>query len=305
MWNGRFLGVCVATAVLCTAGTAAVLLLSGAPQVIVTVDSLPPAATVFSDGEGLGVAPVTLTLRPDERRALRLVRKDCADTDAVVDADALPAPQGLRRVFRRLAPPRYRMTVALRTAAEAELVVVTRPAGAEVYLDGARVGATPLSLRALQPGPRSLRLAHAACFPHAEDIILTPGMPLRVERVLDSKVEAFYREQIRQEPGQLTHVAELAHHLVVEGEFPKAVAVLRQGLDALKREDATLQARFFSEITQIYTRYYAYPPEPPGYKLRPALRAIVREALEKGLYNAKSLESQLKQMDNYDASHPL
>jgi hypothetical protein len=295
---------CLGVAVVCAAGTAAYLYFSSPARVLVTVQSQPAMATVFSGGAGIGVTPVTLTLRPQERVTLRLVRKDCADTEAVVDARLLPPPQGAQRFFGRLAPPRYAMTVSMRPAAEAELSVVTRPEGADVFLDGARVGTTPLSLRALQPGTHSLRLAHPTCFPHAEEIALKAGEPLRVERALESKVEAFYRDAIGKEPGLLTNYAELAHHHVVEGEFPKAVEVLRQGVAALKREDAALHARFFAEITQIYTRYYAYPPEKPGYKLRPALRALIKETMDKGLYNAKTLEGFLKQMDNYDASHP-
>ena len=304
MWHGRMFWVCAGVAVLCAAGTAAFLYLSSTPQVLVTIDSKPSKATVFSGGEGIGVTPLQLTLRPDERRTLRLVRKDCADTEAVVDARLLPPVTGAHRFFVRMAPPRYSMTVTLRTAAEAELSVITRPEGAEVFLDGARVGVTPLSLRALQPGGHSLRLAHPTCFPHSEDIVLKSGAPLRVERTMESKVQAFYRNAIQKEPGLLTNYAELAHHFVVEGDFPKAVDVLHEGILALKRDDATLHARFFAEITQIYTRYYAYPPDSPTYKLRPALRALIKEALDKGLYSAKTLETYLKQMDNYDASHP-
>lgn len=304
MWHGRMLWACVVAAVVCAGGTAAVLYLSSSPQVLVTVQSDPPNATVFSGGTGLGVTPVMLTLRPGEKRSLRLVRRDCADTEAVVDTRVLPPVKGMQRFFVRYAPPRYALTVAMKTAAEAELSVTTRPDGAEVFLDGTRVGTSPLSLRALQPGTHSLRLAHPQCFPHSEEIALKAGEPLRLDRTLESKVVAFYRDAIQKEPGLLTNYAELAHHYTVEGEFPQAVEALRQGIAVLKRDDATLQSRFFAEMIQIYTRYYAYPPDSPTYKLRPALRALMKEVREKELYATKTVDGYLKQMDNYDASHP-
>jgi len=277
------------------------------PLVYVTVHSRPEGASVFAPDCSLGCTPLRLCLARGERRVLRFVRRDHNDAEAVINADAF-IPQGWLGQWRWLLQDKeVAVTVKLGSAADAMLLVTTEPDGTEVFLDGRRVGVSPVSLRGLTPGPHGLRLVHPEAFVQSESIMLQPGQETRVHRVMETtKVVAYYRDLIRREPALLTHYAELAHHHVLNGQFADAAEVLREGFEALKRSDVDPQTtrRYFVELEQIYRRYFIYPPETANNKIRPVCRALLEMALDKGLGPAREMQEQLKRLDTYDKDHP-
>ncbi len=64
------------------------------------------------------------------------------------------------------------------------LSVQSQPAGAEVYLDGERLGVTPLTAKRLATGERTLRLDHPHRGQLVEKIMINRGETQRVERLL-------------------------------------------------------------------------------------------------------------------------
>jgi hypothetical protein len=277
---------------------------SGAPAATVVVRSDPANATVFGEQGEIGVAPVTLLLGEGERQRLRLVRKDCRDAEVTVEADAFIPRDGLARLKWMMHPVPGEITVRLSSTADASLAVTADPAGTEVFLDGTRLGVAPLSAGGLAPGPHHVRFAQPDCIPLSEDVVLEAGKETRLHRALEDKVVLYYQQVIRKEPGVLTHYAELAHHYVVKGQFKEAGDALRAGLEAAKLPGARELPRFWPEIEHIYTRYFIYPKDTPENKIRPALRAIVQSALDRGIGRREELEGCLKRMEQYDARNP-
>ena len=267
-----------------------------APSVVdVYLDVNPGQATAFLPGGRSVVTPCHILLKPGERRAVKLVAAEHRDVDVVLDADEIAARNG---------PPVegcYLYRVDLVSANSATLVIATTPEDAEVLLDGNRVGSTPLSVVNLSPGPRALRLTHPDCFPIGEEIQLPPGQTVRIERRLESRTIPLYRELIRKEPAVMTHYAELAHLYVLRGEFAHAMDVFGQGVAALVANPKPVEARrFFMEIDRTYSRWYRYPPETADNQIRPALRALMQQNLDRKVWFLGSCRASLAVMDNYD-----
>ena len=295
--------VCVLVALLSAAGAMAWLLLRETPFVIVTLKSQPSHAAVFAGQETLGTTPVSLKIARGGKLSLHLVRKDCKDAEVEVNATDYAMPTRAQRLRLKPPLPPYERTVALESTTDAELIVKVQPDGAEVFLDGHQVGVTPLAPMRVTPGAHTLRLTHPECFTLTENISINPGEPLVVERKLENKVVAFYREQMRKEPKILVHVAELAHHYILRGEFAEAAQALRDGMPNLAGADGYQQQKYFEEIIWFYTDYYVRPKGDDAM-LRKTCREIVDDTLEKNIGNQQQLANYLKQLDAYDKNHP-
>lgn len=274
------------------------------PTMRVTVRSSPPRATVFNEtGRQIGVTPIRLRLQPEERVVLLLVRKGCRDKEVVIEWSKL-FPQGVgNRICAAFREPVGEMMVGLDSRIGATLVVTTEPIGVEVFLDGVRLGIAPLTRKHLAAGTQTLRFACPNYFPKSKQITLEAGKETPVHVVLKSKIVVLYKDLIRKEPHVMTHYAELAHHHVQAGEFKAAAEVLRQGLAAVAKGNTVDPERYFSELNQIYIRYYHYPEETEENKIHPVVRALVQEALDKKLWIRKRLTQIMQGFNRYDKSH--
>jgi len=299
----RFILLCAGVAVVSAAGALLWLLLSETPFVIVNLHSTPSQATVFSGNETLGATPLPIKMTPGLKLSLRFVRRECKDAELELNAASFAMPTLAQRL--KLAPPSapYEQTVTLESTTEAELVVRVLPAGAEVFLDGHQLGVAPLAPQRVAPGAHTLRLAHPECFPLSEDISLSPGESLVVERKLENKMVVYYQELMRKEPLVLVHVAELAHHHILRGEFAEAAQVLRDGEPNLAGAEVYQQQKFFIEIVQFYTRYYSYPKGDDA-EMRKTCREIVEDAMDKKIGVQPQLKLYSKQLVEYDKNHP-
>lgn len=297
----RLAAVCLIAAAAAAAGAVVALFVLTPPVVTVVLHTMPPGATVFSAMGAAAVTPCRLELKQGERRDVRLVRKGFKDAEASVDARDYEVA-GWRGLLRLRSGAVYHRTVTLEVAAQSGLVVVTTPAGADVFLDGDRVGATPLSLKNLAPGKRLLRLAHAQCFPQSEEITLAPDEVARVERSLVNRTEAFYRDRMSREPTELLHHAELIHHLVVNGETAKAVEAIQAGYDLSVKAGVRSQGSFYQELYQIYSRYYVYP-DAAAPVLRPFCRKTITTAGQ-GAAGSETARKFMERFNQYDAANP-
>lgn len=272
----------------------------------VTIRSCPPRATVFAPEGCLGITPVRIMLKPGEELRVRLVRRDCIDLRAVLRADDY-MPTGLRENVELLLYGKEATApiAKMKSALSARLSVTSEPVGAEVYLDGRRLGFAPLSRAGLTPGRHLLRVLKEGFAPKEQTVDLLPGRESSVHYDLESQWVMLYRQRMAKNPGVLTNHAELAHYYTLMGEFAAAEKALFEGLETMsKRTGVRDKSRFVGEMWQIYTRYFLYPAEGADDCLRPACRKIMQTVLEKGLYPKKHVQSLLKRMDAYDKKHP-
>ena len=266
--------------------------------------SRPSEATVFDEsGRKIGITPLRMRLEAGERIILRLVRRNCRDKEIVVEADKLIPPGAWAPVRNIFKEDEVERTVVLAPVAGARLAVSTDPAGAEVFLDGVRLGIAPLRHKNLSPGTHTLRLVKAEYFGERESLVLEADKETSVHTVLRSKVVVLYRDLIKKQPKLMTHYTELAHHYVLAGKFKAAEEVLREGLAALAKGGTTLSSRYFQELGNIYIRQFHYPEETEENKIRPAIRSLVQEALAKNIGAKKTLQRLIQQFDRHDKTH--
>lgn len=109
----------------------------------VSVETEPPDVRVEVDGRRVGLSPTEIPLEAG-RHSLVLTRAGFKGAEATVEVE----PDGRHRVEVRLTPE------------EGALLVISSPAGAEVFLDGRSVGRAPEPLRieAVAPGLHEVRV---------------------------------------------------------------------------------------------------------------------------------------------------
>ncbi|GMV41598.1 MAG: hypothetical protein AMXMBFR64_33140 [Myxococcales bacterium] len=137
------------------------------------VESTPPGAEVLLNGKRSGVTPLQVELMAGRY---------------VVVADA-------GKLYHKA-----RMEVALTTKgsklhlelppAFGRLEVTSEPSGAEVSLDGERVGTTPWSLDRKASGGYELRVVHGSYLPHTEQVAVQDGQTTRRHVKLDANFGA-------------------------------------------------------------------------------------------------------------------
>lgn len=128
------------------------------------IHSTPAGATVTIDGVQRGTTPVAVrglelgtrrvgVSRPGYQAAERLVTLTAERPSRTLDVDLVAAAR-----VSAPASPAARPASAAPVAANGSLVVDSRPAGASVIIDGRPAGNTPVTLTALAPGRRTVRI---------------------------------------------------------------------------------------------------------------------------------------------------
>jgi hypothetical protein len=118
------------------------------------VRSSPGGARVQLDGQDVGSTPVTLRELPYGTHTLRVTRSGYAADERRVVISAVQPAQSVIVDLVRPAPG----AAPAPSQFSAPLIVESRPAGAAVYLNGRRIGTTPLTLESVPTGSHALRL---------------------------------------------------------------------------------------------------------------------------------------------------
>jgi hypothetical protein len=136
-----------------------------------TIKSAPSGAQILLDGVLLDrVTPATVEVSSGEPHIVELRAED---HESWTERELVLGPGENLTTFHRLEPLR------------AQLEVTTSPSGATVFLDGKRLGETPLVRADLTPGPgRTLRIEKGAHKPVLVEIDLRAEKPLTIERAL-------------------------------------------------------------------------------------------------------------------------
>jgi len=273
------------------------------PSVVVKLDSVPSGASVFSGNTFFAVAPVEIRLDPGETRAFRLVKRDFADGFVSVCAGDFILSVFSRRCWTRRRLLMRTLRVPLTPLLASALTVTSDPSGAAVYVDGNRLGATPLFAERLPPGRHALCLDRADCYCDTFETVLKPGEESTVHRKLCSKVPVLYRELLAKEPGSLFRHTELIQYYVVDGDYENAIVLLRDGFEALKRADASDQEEYFWMLEKIYGRWFEYPEEGDMANLRGLCRELITRARSERVWDIAIIQKHVDAMDDYDRIH--
>lgn len=156
--------------------------------------STPPGARVRVGGRDRGVTPVTVAGLEPGRYAVEMSRPGFLDEIRRVE---ITARQPLVTLDLRLQPQRPTAPAAApapapaaapaASRAPARLEFVTRPAGAAVWVDGRRVGVSPLTISDVAPGTRAVRFDLPGHATWSSSVTLGPGESRRVSASLEPR----------------------------------------------------------------------------------------------------------------------
>jgi hypothetical protein len=133
----------------------------------VEVESVPTGAAVFVDGERVGTTPAILQVLP----GAHVVKLELPSHLPVEVLQQLPA-RGAVRISRAL------------EKVPARLVVMARPAGVAISVDGVASGVDKLD-RGIQPGAHAVALSLEGHIPYEEKLEIAPGATATVDRTLE------------------------------------------------------------------------------------------------------------------------
>jgi hypothetical protein len=200
-----------------------------------------PDAAVWQDDELLGQTPLDLPVVA-EKRELVLRQPGYRDADLTVPAGCS-----------------VEVAATLEPMGGHTLACTSTPVGASVFLDGERLGETPLVLRDLERDTVEVtfRLKNHEQVSQVVQFGDQPEQKLAV--VLPSLTEKYYIQRIRNEPNSIHPYCDLAHYYVLAHDFGKAMTTFGQGVDLLARNPHTEDAaRLWSEIDRVTTKQYDY-----------------------------------------------
>jgi hypothetical protein len=156
-----------------------------------TVQSTPPRAGVMINGKWRGRTPLTLDDLPLGAYVVRIVQPGF---QASRDAFSLTASDGSHTINARLEPVRRTPPEKLRRAPLPAVLATTgsmyidsRPRGADVLVDGRKVGQTPLMLPDLRIGSHVVRIEMFYKRPWTTSARVTAGETTRVAASLEDK----------------------------------------------------------------------------------------------------------------------
>jgi len=150
----------------------------------VEVASAPAGATVFIDGEKVGVTPFSGQVLPGERRV------------KVELASHMPAEKKVE------VPVRGRLALELTLEkVPARIVLAALPAGATISIDGAKVGQDKVD-QPIQPGRHTVAFALEGHLGHSEEVEVAPGATVNLERTLTATGWTSFKAELNrvQEP---------------------------------------------------------------------------------------------------------
>jgi hypothetical protein len=140
----------------------------------ITVRTTPPGARVTIDGRDVGKAPLTIPNLGRGAHTVRVMRDGYAPVERrVTITPNEPTSTLTLSLARSNAPPPPRPAAPeSATPRTAEVFFESRPTGATVFLDGKRVGTTPMALPSVRVG------SHAVRFELAEHKLWSASVPV-------------------------------------------------------------------------------------------------------------------------------
>ena len=122
------------------------------------ITSAPSRARIIIDGNEVGETPRTIS-REEGKYVIRIERAGCNPEERNVNI--IKGVKGKLHVKLGQKP--------------GGITVATRPAGAELFIDGVKRGVTPCTVEALEPGKYTLKLTHAGFDDLESSVQIIPG----------------------------------------------------------------------------------------------------------------------------------
>lgn len=141
------------------------------PEPVIAVSSEPPGAILSIDGTDLGRTPVLSVLGPGEHELV--LRKDAFRS--IGAQIIMPKDRDLDL--------RYTLEPVPPTPIPPRIAVSSDPPGADIFIDGAKVGGTPF-LQELPPGEHKIKLVHEGFVPYERAVVMPRDRDIEVTLAL-------------------------------------------------------------------------------------------------------------------------
>ena len=154
----------------------------------ITVRTTPPGARVTIDGRDVGKAPLTIPNLGRGAHTVRVMRDGytAVERRVTITPNEPTSTLTLNLVPRSSAPAPAPAPEAA-TPRTADVFFESRPTGATVFLDGKRVGTTPMALPAVRVGSHAVRFELADHKPWSASVPVVSGEKNRVAASLEQQ----------------------------------------------------------------------------------------------------------------------
>jgi serine/threonine protein kinase len=157
----------------------------------ITVRTTPAGARVLIDGKDVGKTPLTIPNLTNGAHTVRVIRDGFTTIDRRVSLTTSQPTSTLTLTMARstAVPPARGARAATPPSTSGNpptsLVVESRPTGATVFIDGKRVGLTPLAIPGVAAGSHAVRLEMAGYKPWTSSVQVVTGERNRVAASLE------------------------------------------------------------------------------------------------------------------------
>jgi hypothetical protein len=154
----------------------------------ITVRTTPAGARVTIDGRAVGQAPLTVPNLARGTHTVRVTRDGYASVERrVVITPNQPTSTLTLNLTRTGAPPSRPASAEPAAQLTADVLFESRPTGATVFMDGKRIGTTPMSLPSVRTGSHAFRFELAGHKPWTASLPVVAGEKNRVAASLEQQ----------------------------------------------------------------------------------------------------------------------
>lgn len=234
----------------------------------VTVHSNPVSAMVFIDGEYAGQTPVEGI---ELERGMHLVKVQKHGYEIFKETVDL----GMKA---------HEVNATLPPLPTGNIEVASKPAGAEVYLDGEFQGKTPRTLKNLEMGEHVLRLVLFEHLSIQEKITVSSPELTRQSYEMKEEMVQFYEDHLSREPNDASALSDLAHLHILALRFDQAIESLESAYLAVNegKDTSDYSRRLDQEVQKAYrVDHYDYGDYNDIARLRTMLEELLERVVER------------------------
>ena len=152
----------------------------------ITVRTTPAGARVTIDGRDVGKAPLTIPNLTRGTHTVRIMRDGYTTVERRVEISAGQPSSTITLNLARTAAPATRPAVEEPAARQtASVLVESRPSGATVFIDGKRIGTTPMAIPSVSVGSHAVRMEMSGFKPWTASVRVVAGEKNRVAASLE------------------------------------------------------------------------------------------------------------------------
>jgi tetratricopeptide (TPR) repeat protein len=194
--------------------------------------------SVFIDGRFAGATPLTVRDVTPGDHFLKLTRHGYQPWNRVI----------------RVLDKTDAVHVKLVGRPSGSLRIESVPANANAYVSGEFRGRTPVVVGELCPGKVPVRIEKGEFVTWQGEADVPNGRPGALSAVLQSRVEAYLKEEIERYPEVVVNYCELGHFYVTRHDFDRAMEVYARGMDACMMPGAAPNdcLRLYNELNYLY-----------------------------------------------------